>query len=131
MNDHATPQRASIFEDDQDLDLSSFKPKAPATTKPDKKALRDVAEARGFSSREPVTPAVPTAPPVATEPMLQRRYRTGRNRQINLKVTDDVLRRFYALADAQELILAEVLEHAVTALEEKIARGEGLGRSRK
>jgi len=31
---------------------------------------------------------------------LQRRYRTGRNRQLNLKVTDEALRRFYALGEA-------------------------------
>ena len=57
-------------------------------------------------------------------PIPQRRYRTGRNRQLNLKVTDDVMRRFYALADSQDLILGEAFEQAVTALEILVKRDE-------
>ena len=113
-------QRASIFDDDQDLDLSSFQPR-PAV-KPDKDALRTAAEARGFSSREPAMPAPQAPHQAAAEPQLQRRYRTGRNRQLNLKVTDEALRRFYALADAQGLVLGEVFEQAVNALDEALRR---------
>ncbi|ESQ78898.1 hypothetical protein [Asticcacaulis sp. YBE204] len=109
-------ERASIFDDD--LDLSAFTPKTKP--KPDKDALRAVAEARGFPSREALTPE-PTA---AVEPVLQRRYRTGRNRQLNLKVTDEALRRFYALADAQGLVLGQVFEQAVEVLEAKL-KAEG------
>lgn len=108
-------ERASIFDDD--LDLSAFTPKTKP--KPDKDALRAVAEARGFPSREALTPE-----PVAAEPVLQRRYRTGRNRQLNLKVTDEALRRFYALADAQGLVLGQVFEQAVEVLEAKL-KAEG------
>jgi hypothetical protein len=56
--------------------------------------------------------------------MPQRRYRTGRNLQLNLKVSDDVLRRFYALADSQDLILGEAFEQAVAALEILVKRNE-------
>jgi hypothetical protein len=122
MSIDTQPQRASIFDDELDLDLSSFTPRGAGNERPDKDALRTVAEARGFSSREPLAPA-----PIP-EPQLQRRYRTGRNRQLNLKVTDDSLRRFYALADAQGLVLGEVFEQAVSALETALERGEAPGR---
>ena len=126
--------RASIFDGDDDFDLSEFTPR-PKTAKPraDKDALREVAEKKGFVSREPtVKEAAPKAaravapPPVppAPEPMPQRRYRTGRNRQLNLKVSDEVMRRFYALADSQDLILGEAFEQAVTALEILVKRNE-------
>jgi len=105
-------ERASIFDDDLDLTAFDTRPQKP---KPDKESLRAVAEARGFPSRE-------AAP--APEPVLQRRYRTGRNRQLNLKVTDEALRRFYALADAQGLVLGQVFEQAVEALEIKL-KSEG------
>ena len=118
-------QRASIFDDDLDLDLSSFQPRSIGNDRPDKDALRTAAEAKGFSSREPSPAPVPEP---ALEPQLQRRYRTGRNRQLNLKVTDDALRRFYALADAQGLVLGEVFEQAVIALEAALERGETPGR---
>ena len=62
--------------------------------------------------------------PAAPEPVLQRRYRTARNRQLNLKVTDEALRRFYAVADAQGLVLGQVFEQAVEALEDKL-KAEG------
>lgn len=109
-------ERASIFDDDLDLSAFDARPKP----KPDKESLRAVAEARGFPSREAV--AVPAAP----EPVLQRRYRTGRNRQLNLKVTDEALRRFYAVADAQGLVLGQVFEQAVEALEEKLKAEGGI-----
>ncbi len=126
--------RASIFDGDDDFDLSEFTPR-PKAARPraDKEALREVAEKKGFVSREPaatreVAPKAPkavTPPPApAPEPIPQRRYRTGRNRQLNLKVTDDVLRRFYALADSQDLILGEAFEQAVLALEILVKRNE-------
>lgn len=135
--------RASIFDGDDDFDLSEFTPR-PKTAKPraDKEALREVAEKKGFTSREPsareaapreTTPKAPKAvtPPPAPEPIPQRRYRTGRNRQLNLKVSDDVMRRFYALADSQDLILGEAFEQAVTALEILVKRDEAPPRPRR
>jgi len=131
MTEHSNA-RASIFDGDDDFDLSEFTPR-PKTARPraDKEVLREVAEKKGFVSREPaaakeVAPRAPktVTPPPAPEPIPQRRYRTGRNRQLNLKVTDDVLRRFYALADSQDLILGEAFEQAVLALEILVKRNE-------
>jgi len=66
-------------------------------------------------------------PPAVSEtvrlesPSPVRRYRTGRNRQLNLKVTEDVAQRFYALADHHELVLGDAFARAVTALERELA----------
>jgi hypothetical protein len=127
------PQRVSIFEDEADFDLSAFAPRPPKSQpKADKEAIRAVAEAKGFPSREP-SPAKPAtkstpAPKAEPEPLLQRRYRTGRNRQLNLKVTDEALRKFYAIADEQGIVLGQLFEQAVNALEAEIARTASKGR---
>jgi hypothetical protein len=97
--------RASIFGGDDD-DLSDFKPKAP----PDKAAVKAVAEGAQFRSREP------QPPPVAPAKREPRRYRTGRNQQLNLKVTAEAAEAFYALADETGWVLGEVFERAIAAL---------------
>ena len=51
--------RASMFEQDDDLGLGEFEPKAPA--RPEQ--VRGVAEQAGFRSREPE--AAPAGPPLA------------------------------------------------------------------
>jgi hypothetical protein len=79
--------------------------------------VRGVAEQAGFHSREPAPPALPVPPapePTRREP---RRYRTGRNVQLNLKVRQEAMDAFYKLADAQGWVLGEAFEHAVAALE--------------
>jgi hypothetical protein len=108
-------ERASIFDDDT-LDVSGFAPK-PADAAPaiNREALRATAESRGFSSREPTReiPAAPPAPPapVAAVPSrAQRRHRTGRNRQLNLKLTDDAVERFYDMAEREGVVLGQALE---------------------
>jgi hypothetical protein len=56
----------------------------------------------------------------AVEPVTvrqQRRYRTGRNKQLNIKATDETVDRFYKLSDEGNITLGEVLERALTALE--------------
>jgi len=117
-------ERASIFS--QGVDLSEFEPtplKPAARPKPDKKAIREVAEAKGFTSREPepvVAPAISTPAPVSSAPVGQRRYRTGRNQQLNLKASADTIQRFQALCDARGWVQGEALEHAVAALEREM-----------
>ncbi|WP_068879165.1 hypothetical protein [Phenylobacterium sp. CCH12-B4] len=121
--------RASIFEEDEDVDVDGFRPvEAPRPRDPAViAAIRETAEAKGFASRGPVRPtppatsspsasAAPSQPAVAQEARLRRR-RTGRDRQLNVKVTDDCLSRFYAIADAQGWGLGETLEEALAALE--------------
>lgn len=103
-------KRASVFGDD--LDLTSFQPKSPARTK----EVREVAEKAGFTSREPQPEPAPE--PVRRE---QRRYRTGRNVQLNLKVRQEDIDAFYALADQEEIVLGEAFARAVAAWKEKLS----------
>lgn len=113
-------ERASIFEDEE-LDLTGFEPRTmPPRPALARDAIRNVAEQRGFVSREPSRP--PQANPDPT-PVSRRRYTTGRNRQLNMKVTDEALRRFYALADTHGWVLGEAFEHALSALERESASG--------
>jgi len=50
-------------------------------------------------------------------PGKQRRHRTGRNQQINIKATPQVIERLNKLADAKRIPLGELLEQALDALE--------------
>jgi len=47
----------------------------------------------------------------------QRRYTTGRNKQINIKATDETIKRLCQLADARGVPLGVLLEQALDALE--------------
>jgi len=96
-------ERAPVFDDE--LDLSGFQPKPPANAQ----ELREVAEKAGFTSREP---AATLAEPVRRE---QRRYRTGRNVQLSLKVRQEDLDAFYQLADREGIVLGEAFARAVAA----------------
>lgn len=113
MND-----RTSIF--DTEMDLSDFtpKPRASASPKPDKKAIRESAEQRGFSSREPKSEVEPVPVAPVRRP---RRHVTGRNQQFNVKATAETVQRFYDISDAQGWVLGETLEHALAALEQKLS----------
>lgn len=110
----STP-RAGVFEDD----LSDFapKPRTSAAARPEE--VKALAEGTAFRSRDPqaVAPA-PSAPPSRREP---RRYRTGRNVQLNLKVRQEAADAFYNLADRTGLVLGEVFEQAVEALARELS----------
>jgi hypothetical protein len=104
-----------MFEQNDDLGLGEFKPKAPA--RPEQ--VRGVAEQAGFHSREPkVAPTDP--PPAGPERREPRRYRTGRNVQLNLKVRQEAVDAFYRLADERGWVLGEAFERAVSALEREL-----------
>jgi hypothetical protein len=107
--------RASIFGDAPDpLDLSGFAPKVPQDIKaPPVDAIRAVSEAARFPSRE----ARPAPPPKRE----QRRHRTGRNVQFNIRARQETIDAFLAIADQQGWVLGEVLEQAVAALERELA----------
>jgi hypothetical protein len=111
-------ERASIFDNSLDFDVSGFapKPERPATGTPPE-AVRAVAEAAQFRSREP-EPAVAKKKPA---PKAHRRHRTGRNIQINIKLRPETLDAFYRIADSQKWVLGETLERAVAALERELA----------
>ena len=109
-------ERAPLFGEDTDLDLSGFKPKA--LVRPEQ--VRDVAEQAGFRSREATTKSVEGEAP-RREP---RRYRTGRNIQLNLKVRREAVDAFYRLADEQGWVLGEAFERAIRALERELRKAD-------
>jgi hypothetical protein len=108
-----TKERASIFADDDALDLSGFAPKTapaePSDVSPD--LVRAIAEASRFPSRE--------AKPTARRP--PRIHRTGRTMQFNARTTPQTVEALYAIADQQGWLVGETLEHALAALQRELA----------
>ena len=109
-----TGERASLFEAEDTLDVTGFAPRpaSPSTIRPEQ--VRAVSEAANFRSREPHPPTA-----VRREP---RRYRTGRNVQLNIKARSEAIEAFYALADREGWVLGEAFERAVAALGRELAR---------
>lgn len=94
----------------------------PASRPVATEAIDQLAEASGFPSRK--AQAAPVAregkePPTAPLARQPRRHTTGRNRQINIKATEEVIATLYAIADDMRLPLGAVLEQALAALNEK------------
>jgi hypothetical protein len=107
-------KRASIFDAETDLDVSGFSPKEAVTPTVPAEQVRAVSEAAKFQSREP--PRDRTELP-RREP---RRYRTGRNIQLNIKARAGAIEAFYAIADRKGWVLGETFERAVAALEREL-----------
>ena len=105
--------RADIFESG---DLSDFEP-STAIPKINPEAVRAVAEASSFRSREPLKTEISSVELPKREP---RRFRTGRNVQLNLKVRQETANSFYALADRLQVVLGEAFERAVLALQREV-----------
>jgi hypothetical protein len=90
-------------------------------------AIDRLAEASGFPRRTART-AVPGGEPegqgaAASPPVRQqRRHVTGRNRQINIKATEETVTTLYRIADDLGLPLGAVLERALAALEDQGSR---------
>ena len=69
-----------------------------------------IAEDNNFPSRQAAKPP--------KEPRRKRRvYTTGRNRQFNIKATDQTVDRFCKMADERNVALCELLELALDALD--------------
>jgi hypothetical protein len=103
-------ERAGLFE--EELDLSQFtRHKPPKVEQPPPEAVRAVAEGAKFQSREPVT---------AGRQRPQRRYRTGRNIQLNTKVTVSTRDGLYEISDRYNWVLGETLERALQALRREL-----------
>jgi hypothetical protein len=110
--------RASIFGTDDEFDVSGFAPKPAEKPAVKREQVREVAEGASFRSREPkAAPVVPAAP----QKREQRRYRTGRNAQINIKIKPETLEDFYALVDRQGWVQGEAFERAIEALKRELA----------
>jgi hypothetical protein len=113
--------RASIFGADNEFDVSGFAPKPveKLAAKPAVKQeqVRVVSEAASFRSREPKTAHVV---PVAPQKREQRRYRTGRNAQLNIKIKPETLEDFYALVDRTGWVQGEAFERAIEALKREL-----------
>lgn len=107
--------RAGLFDDDPDFEVTGFEPRRPddrrLASAPDD--VRQVAEAHKFVSREAARPQVPQGRP-------PRRYRTGRNIQLNIKARQETVDAFYRIADEQGWMIAETLERAIAALEREL-----------
>lgn len=102
----AATTRANAFGD-----LSDFQPHPPRPRNVQPEQIDRVSKDNGFPSRQPAAPpAKPLRPAV-------RRHTTGRNQQLNVKATPETIARFYRLADERRVVLGELLEQALEALE--------------
>ena len=99
-------ERADPFADD--IDLSDFRPKPALRPQVSKEAIREVSEQNNFPSRAAAGVVLPRQ---------QRRRRTGRNTQVNVKATPETAARFNRIAEARGLALGELLERALDAFE--------------
>jgi hypothetical protein len=96
-------------------DLADFQPKlSPASPRPSADKVDAVASAHGFPSRDAAKPIPQTT--------TRRRFRTGRNQQINIKASADTIARMTRIADALNLPLGAILEKAIEALEQQQTR---------
>ena len=97
-------------------DVPEFSTKPKKETPVAEEAIARIAEENNFPSRQ--------ATKVDKESRrTPRRYRTGRNKQLNIKSTEETSRRLSRIADERGLPLGKILELALDALERV---GEGL-----
>lgn len=107
------------------LDLSGLDDEP--TPRPSEDALRAVAARNGFPAREPapVNPTLPPYPAATEQPAArpqQRRHRTGRDRQLNLKVDEQTRQRFLKIVDDHGLVQGHAFALAVEALERELTK---------
>lgn len=103
--------RASIFSDD--FEISDFTPKNSKVSI-DKEGLKKLAESKGFSSRDPQ----PLKEKKKTL-TVKRRNLTGRNKQLNIRVTEETFIKFYKVADENHWTLGETLEKCLNLFDIK------------
>jgi hypothetical protein len=113
-------KRASVFDDEGDLDVSGFAPRPAEKPRALPEQVKAISEAASFVSRESKRKNRP-AEPGRREP---RRHRTGRNTQLNIKAQPQTIDRFYRIADKQGWVLGEAFERAVAALDKELPSGD-------
>lgn len=96
-------------------DFASDNATKPVTTE----AIEKIAESSGFPSRKAGATTSETAVPPPSPARQPRRHVTGRNRQINIKATEETISELYRIADAMNLPLGAVLEQALAALDQQ------------
>ncbi|WP_371423950.1 hypothetical protein [Tardiphaga sp.] len=101
-------ERANPFADLSSLSDFDVKPSKP---KPDTRIIDQLANEAEFPSRSPQS--ISTQPESRSSP---RRYMTGRNKQINVKATEQTIAKFYGIADQLNKPMGAVLEMALDAL---------------
>lgn len=111
--------RTNPFADMDEMPVLEPKPRAPKPIAPE--AIEKIAAANNFPSRQAAPPPVSTPPRARRD----RRYRTGRNQQLNIKATSETIERFYKLADAERTPHGELLDRALDALEKVTASAAG------
>jgi hypothetical protein len=110
--------RASIFERPK-LDISSFAPRSNDEDRPPPEQLDQLTRGSKFRSRE-------IAEVQQANRIQQRRRRTGRNVQFNIRATQQVIDEFKALSESQDWPDGLTLENALRALKREIAGKGGL-----
>jgi hypothetical protein len=109
-------QRVSVFEEPDDIDTSVFVPKGRDDAKaPRAEQVRPIAEAANFPSREGAPPKMD-----AQFQRSSRRYRTGRNVQLNVKAQKETVDAVYAVCEAQGWVLGYTLQRAIEALQREL-----------
>ena len=96
-----------------DFDPATWTKSAPSREKPKPEATKQAAEAAGFRSREPAKSEVAPQP----APRQQRRRRTGRNVQFNIKTKPETIEAFTRVADEMGWGFGEAFERATELLE--------------
>lgn len=86
------------------IETEEFQPRP--INRPDVESVRKVAEAGGYSEGQSSRRPGDT----------QRRYRTGRTEQLNLKVTQATKEQFQGMADQAGISMNALFERAVMAL---------------
>ena len=94
-------------------DLGDFAPIMDKQKLPidEEKVIEQLVAENNFPSRQPARSQPPIPEPTHIT-RKQRRYITGRNKQINIKATDQTIYRLHRVADKLGLPLGEVLARA-------------------
>jgi hypothetical protein len=112
-------ERASIFDKPKPaIDVSGFAPRSDSEVRPRPEDLEQLTRGSKFRSREG---AEPDPAPARVQ---QRRRRTGRNVQFNIRATQQVIDEFKALSEEMDWPDGLTLEKALRALKREL-EGQG------
>ena len=116
----AGAQRANPFNMEDEDDPIAAAALLNKATHTDASAIRSIAEQRGFPSRESPSSVLASDKSPVSAPRARRVHRTGRNRQLTIKVSEEAFNQFYGLADKQGVVLGEAFQQALDAWAEKL-----------